>query len=74
MSGAGRTVPDWIETEAQRIAARVLAGHDDRLGWRDAGYRSALDAARVLVGANGMPEDERAAEIVADSLREYPHA
>jgi hypothetical protein len=58
------------ERDAQRIARRVLAGADLTLSWRDAGYRTAMDAARALVG-DGYDDDvtaERAAEIIAEAL------
>ena len=58
-----------IVAEAQAIARRALSGRDGAAGdWRQAGYASALEAARVIVGCNGRADDEWAARIVAASL------
>ena len=70
---------DWslVETQAQAQAARILEGGVDSPGWRDAGYRSAEDAAAVLVGdsLNGIPHDDavraRAIQIVAGQLARH---
>jgi len=60
--------------EAKRLAARVVAGTQvgDGHGWKEAGYRTPLEAARVLVGDWGDKAVERAAaEIVAQDLYGY---
>lgn len=56
-------------TDARRRAERILTGRDLLDDWRSAGYRSALDAARAMVGSSGDNDmDEAAAVIVAETL------
>lgn len=60
---------DYDTTQAEKIAARVLANADLSLDWHLAGYATALDAARVLVGnAESKEIAEMAAAIVADRI------
>ena len=61
---------EYTEDHARQLAQRVLAGSDRSLTWREAGYRSAHDAAKALVGDAAAPPDilARATEIVADEL------
>lgn len=55
--------------DAQALARRTLAGTDPALSWREAGYSSAIEAARVLVGSDADGDvAEMAAEIVAEKL------
>lgn len=62
--------PD-VERDAARWARRVLEGRDLSLDWRAAGYRTAHEAAGVLVGDGGDPRvRERAIELVAFVLRQ----
>lgn len=56
------------ECDAQEIAERALANRDGSLSWLDAGYASALDAARALVGSSHDAVTERAAQIVAEHI------
>ena len=63
-----RIIDVATEYEAEQLARRVLAGADRSLDWRHAGYASALEAARVLVGDGYGAAGERAAEIVAEEL------
>lgn len=65
------TAEEGIEYEAHELARDVLEGSDASMGWREAGYHSALEAARVLVGAGGDEKvTVRAAELVAEKLHE----
>ncbi len=38
---------------ADRLARRVLEGRDTSMSWREAGYQTAEDAARAMVGDGG---------------------
>jgi hypothetical protein len=69
---SARTDVDFETVEAQRIARRVIEGSDRDLGWRDAGYSSPMEAARVLVGTDASGDvAEIAAEQVALDLYGY---
>ena len=46
---------------ADRLARRVLEGMDRAQSWREAGYQTAEDAARALVGAGG--EDDAVVDL-----------
>lgn len=60
----------YLDEMAGRIARRALEGADLTLGWKDAGYRSALDAARAMVGDGGDPDiNDRAARLIAATIR-----
>lgn len=63
-------VAEEIETDAEDAAEDALAGRaPEASDWRAAGYASAMDAARAMVGDGyGRAVRERAAEIVARVL------
>jgi hypothetical protein len=58
----------YTEHYAQNAARRILEGRDPTVGWRDAGYATARQAAEVLVGSGDGDEWERTVEIVAEAL------
>lgn len=63
------TTSEWTIEEAKKLAARVLSSRDESIGWRDAGYKTALAAARVMVGDSADPDVAvEAAKIVAAEI------
>lgn len=58
-----------IEREAQELSKHLLEGSDDDGNWRDAGYRTAVAAAKAIVG-DGASADvtRRAVQIVAAAI------
>lgn len=62
---------EGIEQDAEGMVRLVLEDSDAPMGWREAGYKSAMDTARALVGACG--DDRviaRVIELVAEKLHE----
>ena len=64
-------VEEGVEQDAEGMLRLLLEDSDAPMGWREAGYKSAMDTARAIVGACG--DDRviaRVIELVAEKLHE----